>query len=140
MIPASQFLPRFGTVGCDSVRIPNRQQRPIGELRPEPSPSPLVLADNIRKTLLQAVKLLPYNNIKWIAGSQPSNYPIVGAYSFQQYSSFANFYALWIIIWPFRFFLWRIKKCNHASDQIRPIGDYRIKEYGFSTALLLVGW
>ena len=70
MIPASQFLPRYGNVGCDSIRIPNRQQRPIGELRPEPSVSPLVLAENIRKTLLQAVKLLPYSNIQWVAAGQ----------------------------------------------------------------------
>ncbi len=132
MIPASQFLPRFGTVGCDSVRIPNRQQRPIGELRPEPSPSPLVLADNIRKTLLQAVKLLPYNNIKWIAGSQPSNYPIGGHIHFSniQVSSkllraLDNYLAIPV------FLMEDTKNATMRRTKYGLLSDYRIKEYGF---------
>jgi len=132
MIPASQFFPRFGTVGCDSVRIPNRQQRPIGEVRPEPSTSPLVLAENIRKTLMQAIKLLPYNNIEWLAGSQPaSNYPIGGHIHFSNIElsskllrALDNYLAIPVMLLE-----------DPATSKLRRtkyglLSDFRIKEYG----------
>lgn len=132
MIPASQFLPRFGTVGCDSVRIPNRQQRPIGELRPEPSPSPLVLAENIRKSLLQAVKLLPYNNIEWMAGSQPtSNYPIGGHIHFSNIAlsskllrALDNYLAIPV------FLMEDTKTSTMRRTKYGLLSDFRIKDYG----------
>lgn len=133
MIPASRFLPRHGNVGCDSIRIPNRQQRPIGELRPEPSVSPLVLADNIRKTLLQAIKLLPYSNIEWIAGSQPtSNYPIGGHIHFSNIThsskllrALDNYLAIPV------FLMEDSKTSTMRRTKYGRLSDFRIKEYGF---------
>lgn len=79
MIPASDFFPRDGLVGCDNIRIPSRQQRPVAELRPKPDTSPLILYENIKLALEQANKMVPYKNIKWLAGSQPfSGYSIGG--------------------------------------------------------------
>jgi len=133
MIPASRFLPRQGKVGCDSIRIPNRQQRPVGELRPEPSTSPLILAENIRKTILQGVKLLPYSNIQWVAGSQPtSNYPIGGHIHFSNINcsskllrALDNYLAIPVFLME-----------NSASSSMRRtkyglLSDFRLKEHGF---------
>lgn len=71
MVSASQFFPREGPIGCDNIRVPNRQQRPVGEVRPAPAYCPMDLTLNIRKCLDQAARLAPYRNLKWVAGSQP---------------------------------------------------------------------
>ncbi len=85
MIPASQFFPREGTVGCDNIRIPSRQQRPVAELRPKPDYSPLQLISNLKQALYSANTLSPYRNIKWLAGSQP-----FGGYSIGGHIHFSN--------------------------------------------------
>lgn len=71
MAPASQFFPRDGIVGCDALRTPNRQSRPIAELRPRPASSPLKLLSNLEEAMQTAYRLAPYKNIKWLAGSRP---------------------------------------------------------------------
>lgn len=79
MIAASNFFPREGIVGCDNIRIPNRQQRPVAELRPQPTTSPRELTNNIKAALARASQLAPYRNVRWVAGSQPlSGYSIGG--------------------------------------------------------------
>ena len=85
MIAASRFFPREGEVGCDNIRVPGRQQRPIAEIRPQPSTCPYMLHENIKKALLKANKMAPYKNIKWLAGSQP----LVG-YSIGGHIHFSN--------------------------------------------------
>ncbi len=71
MTPASQFFPRDGVVGCDALRTPNRQSRPIAELRPRPASSPHRLLANLEDAMHIAYRLAPYKNIKWLAGSRP---------------------------------------------------------------------
>lgn len=71
MIPASEFFPKDGIVGCDNIRIPSRQQFPVAEVRPAPDYSPIKLVENIREALIKANKMAPYRNIKWLAGNQP---------------------------------------------------------------------
>ncbi len=79
MIAASRFFPREGEVGCDNIRVSGRQQRPVAEIRPQPSTCPYILHKNIRKALLKANKMAPYKNIKLLAGSQPlTGYSIGG--------------------------------------------------------------
>lgn len=85
MTPASQYFPKDGMVGCDNIRVPSRQQRPVAELRPKPDCSPLQLFSNIKQALQAASKLAPYRNIKWIAGSQP-----FGGYSIGGHIHFSN--------------------------------------------------
>lgn len=71
MVAASEYFPREGMVGCDAIRIPNRQQRPIAEIRPRPDLEPQHLVVNIREALRNASRLAPAPNVKWVAGSQP---------------------------------------------------------------------
>ena len=68
MIAASRYFPHHGRVGCDNIRTSNKQQRPIAELRPQPSISPLELTDNVKTALVSATKMAPHRNIKWVAG------------------------------------------------------------------------
>lgn len=71
MVAASEYFPKEGMVGCDAIRIPNRQQRPIAEIRPRPDLDPQHLVVNIRDALRNASRLAPAPNVKWVAGSQP---------------------------------------------------------------------
>lgn len=87
MVAASEFFPKEGTVGCDAIRVPNRQQRPIAEIRPRPDRDPQNLIINIRDALRSASRMAPYQNIKWVAGSQPfPGYSIGGHIHFSNIS------------------------------------------------------
>jgi hypothetical protein len=87
MVAASEFFPKEGMVGCDAIRLPNRQQRPIAEIRPRPDRDPQNLISNIREALRSANRMAPYQNVKWVAGSQPfPGYSIGGHIHFSNVS------------------------------------------------------
>lgn len=72
MIMASHFFPQKGLVGCDQRSAAGRKKRfPLAELRPKPESDPLLLFENLRGAMHVAIKLVPYNNIEWLAGSEP---------------------------------------------------------------------
>ena len=132
MIAASEFFPRDGIVGCDNIRIPSRQQRPIAEIRPKPAASPLELIDNIKIALSSASKLAPYKNVKWVAGSQPMNgYSIGGHIHFSNIKINAsvlraldNYLGLIIFL---------IEDPITAAKRRKKYGfiaDYRVKDHG----------
>jgi hypothetical protein len=132
LISASQFFPREGIVGCDNIRIPNRQQRPIAELRPKPDYSPLELTNNIRSALRYANRLANYRYIKWLAGSQPMRgYSIGGHIHFSNIRlngsllrALDNFIGLIVFM---------IENPNTAVKRRKKygaLGDYRIKDHG----------
>ena len=77
---ASRYLQHRGEVGYDRQ---SRGQRgtvfPLAEIRPNPSPSPLVLARNVERALRHAQMYLPTRRAKWMAGSNPmSRFPTGG--------------------------------------------------------------
>ncbi|MDP3487974.1 MAG: hypothetical protein Q8S19_08595 [Bacillota bacterium] len=80
LIMASRFFPREGLVGCDARFVKGVVSGyPLAELRPEPSYSPLQLVENIRTTMNKALRLAPYSNVQWRAGSMPfAKFPIGG--------------------------------------------------------------
>jgi hypothetical protein len=132
MIPASEFFPKDGVVGCDNIRIPRRQQRPIGELRPQPDYSPLILHNNIKAALEQANKLVPYKNIKLLAGSQPfPGYSIGGHIHFSNLPlnshvlrTLDNYLGLPI------FLLENQRTSVKRRNKYGHLNDFRIKDYG----------
>lgn len=132
MIPASQFFPREGTVGCDSIRMPNRQHRPVAELRPQPDYSPMQLLSNLDKALRSANKMVPYKNIKWLAGSRPFNgYSIGGHIHFSNVDinnhilrALDNYVALPLFLIENQ--ATAVKRRNKYGF----LADYRDKEYG----------
>lgn len=70
LIYPSGFLPREGTLGYDE-RSERREGRlfPLAEIRPAPDSCPLRLVNKIRWTMDAGIKLIPYENIEWLAGS-----------------------------------------------------------------------
>lgn len=132
MIAASEFFPRDGIVGCDNIRIPNRQQRPIAEIRPKPNESPFVLIENIKLALANASKLAPYKNVKWVAGSQPMNgYSIGGHIHFSNIKVSANILRALDNYLGLLIFL--IEEPVNAAKRRKKYGfiaDYREKDHG----------
>lgn len=132
MLAASDYFPRDGQVGCDNIRIPNRQQRPVAEIRPKPDESPLKLAENIRQSLIYASRLAPYQNVKWVAGSQPA-----GAYSIGGHIHFSRIQAnAWFLIALDNYLtipVFLIEQAATASKRRKKygyLGDYRNKDHG----------
>jgi hypothetical protein len=81
LIPASRFFPQRGQIGCDAAVIPGSSgpAHPVAELRPDPSDSPIRLAQSLRRLLLRASRRVPYVNIEFRAGSMPfQGHPIGG--------------------------------------------------------------
>lgn len=69
---ASRYLPFRGEVGHDRQSWERRGTvYPLAELRPAPSPSPLVLAERVAQALLRAREALPAARTRWMAGSFP---------------------------------------------------------------------
>jgi len=69
---ASRYLPYRGEVGYDRQSWERRGTvYPLAEIRPAPSPSPLVLANNVGRALEKARALLPTARTRWMAGSNP---------------------------------------------------------------------
>ncbi|MDD3023833.1 MAG: hypothetical protein PHE26_08045 [Syntrophomonadaceae bacterium] len=132
MLSASDYFPRDGQVGCDNIRIPNRQQRPIAEIRPKPDESPLKLVENIRQSLIYASKLAPYQNVGLLAGSQPT-----GGYSIGGHIHFSRIHAnSWLLIALDNYLgipIFLIEQPATASKRRKKygfLGDYRSKDHG----------
>jgi hypothetical protein len=142
MIAASDHFPREGLVGCDNIRVPNRQQRPVAEIRPVPSASPRELVENMRYALLSAQKLAPYRNVKWTAGSLPTgNYFIGGHIHFSRtpfnasiVRAFDNYLAIPLFLIENPISAAKRRKKNGG------LGDYRIKEHGGFEYRTLSSW
>lgn len=69
-VPASRFLPRAGSAGCDGhAGAPG--QYPVAELRPAPAADPRALVRALRRCLLAAQARIPDPDLAWVAGSEP---------------------------------------------------------------------
>lgn len=132
MVAASQFFPRDGTVGCDNIRVPNRQQRPVAELRPAPEKSPIKLAVNIRQALNSASRMAPYRHVKWVAGSQPlAGYSIGGHIHFSNVKlNYAFLRALDNYMGIPVFLIENSATATRRRRKYGYLGDYRTKSYG----------
>lgn len=132
LLSASRFFPRDGVVGCDNIRMQNLQQRPVAEIRPNPSSCPLKLSDNIKQALDSANRMAPYQNVKWLAGSQPGgSYSIGGHIHFSNSPLTANLIRALDNYLAIPVFL--IEEPVPATRRRRRygyLGDYRIKDYG----------
>lgn len=132
MVAASRFFPRDGEVGCDHIRIPNRQQRPIAELRPAPERYPGDLVINIKQALENAAVMAPFRNVKWVAGSQP--YP---GYSIGGHVHFSNIKVNAALLRALDNYLgipiFLIENPVTAARRRKRyglLGEYRLKDYG----------
>lgn len=80
LLYASRYVHHAGLVGYDRQSRANRGSVfPLAEIRPNPSPSPLVLTTNVESALQRAAELLPTKGASWLAGSYPfGSYPTGG--------------------------------------------------------------
>lgn len=142
LVMASALFPRQGTIGCDNWRIPNRQQRPIAEIRPEPSSDPVILIENIYKSLKKAAKLAPYRNLRWLAGSLPvEGIPIGGHIHFSNIKpsskllrALDNYLAIPV------FLMENPQNSVKRREKYGMLSDYRLKEYGGFEYRTLSSW
>ena len=132
LVSASEFFPRDGMVGCDNIRIPNRQQRPVAEIRPAPETDPLELIDNVKRALNSANRMASYRNVKWVAGSQP-----VGGYSIGGHIHFSNLKLNYALLRALDNFLgitvFMLEVPVTAAKRRKKYGflaDYRMKNHG----------
>ncbi|MEN6462642.1 MAG: hypothetical protein ABFC94_14900 [Syntrophomonas sp.] len=132
MVAASEFFPRDGIVGCDSLRIPNRQQRPVAEIRPNPELSPHILIDNIRHALKTANKMAPYRKVKWVAGSHPTgNYSIGGHIHFSNIDlNYSLLKALDNYVGIPVFLIENPISAARRRKKYGLLADFRVKDYG----------
>lgn len=143
MVLASRFFPYKGLVGCDARGFRGmRARRPLAELRPNPSTSPVVLTENIRRTMRVALRRAPYRNVEWVAGSLPFyGYPIGGHIHFtgipldsRLLRAFDNYLALPVL------FLERESKAKGRRSKYGRLGDYRTKDHGGFEYRTLPSW
>lgn len=142
MIAASDFFPREGIVGCDNIRVPNRQQRPVAEIRPNPATSPRELTDNIKIALTSANKLAPYHNVRWVAGSQPlSGYSIGGHIHFSNIPiNYALLRALDNYLGIIVFLIENPLSAALRRKKYGHLADIRLKDYGGFEYRTLGSW
>ncbi len=132
LVSASHFFPTQGLVGCDNIRLPNRQQRPVAELRPKPDKSPLQLIANLRYAIIRASSMAPYHNVKWVAGSQPvAGYSIGGHIHFSNIDlNAALLRALDNYVGLLVFMIEKTYTAVRRRKKYGFLGDYREKNHG----------
>lgn len=143
LLYASRYVTHRGEVGYD------RQSRdrqgmvfPLAEIRPNPSPSPLVLATNIQRALLAAKRLLPTRRTRWMAGSSPlSRFPTGGhvhlsgiPLSTPVLLALDTFVAI-----PFML-LERKSRARQRRRKYGRLGEFRRKEHGGFEYRTLPSW
>ncbi|MGE5371187.1 MAG: putative amidoligase domain-containing protein [Solirubrobacterales bacterium] len=130
---ASHFFPRTGTIGCDNIRLPNRQDRPIAEVRPTPNECPMELTRTIQQNLKEANKTAPFKNLKMVAGSQPIATHAIGGHihfggvqaSSKLLRALDNYLAIPVLM------LENPVSATKRRQRYGLLSDFRTKEHGF---------
>jgi len=143
MILASSFYPFGGVVGCDQrSMLGNRNRHPLAELRPAPARDPLALFSNLQKAMSEAIKLAPFYNVEWVAGSEPfPGYQIGGHIHFggirvttDLLRALDNYLAIPVML------LENPESARKRRKKYGFLGDYRIQPYGGFEYRALACW
>lgn len=133
LMDVSRYVERDGVIGYDRLsRSPRGSRYPIAELRPVPSPSPLVLATNIERALDRATRVLPVRKTKWIAGSYPAGQIPTGGHihlsgidlTTPLLKAFDDYLAIPLML------LERRTPAKRRRRRYGRLGDFRRKEHG----------
>lgn len=143
MIPASDFFPRHGLVGCDRQMV-DRSTRALAlaEVRPSPSDDPVGLVDHIREALALASQRMPSRDIEWVAGSRPfARFAIGGHVHFSGLTltsplltALDNYLALPVMMIE-RATTARLRRYRYGF-----LGDVRLKDHGGFEYRTLGSW
>ncbi|SFJ50339.1 putative amidoligase domain-containing protein [Thermoflavimicrobium dichotomicum] len=142
LVIASKYFPKNGRVGCDDIWIgQNHANKPVVEIRPDPTSDPRRLMANIYQNLLYATKKIGHLPATWLAGSMPyKGFPLGGHIhfsgiqpNFKLLRALDNYLAL-----PF------ILAEDPAGKKRRPkygyLGDFRYQEHGGFEYRTLPSW
>lgn len=132
LVIASRYLPIHGKAGCDEIWIgKNRSNKPVVEVRPDPTSDPRKLVIRIYEQLLSVAKKMNTVSGKWLAGALPyRGFPLGGHIhfgglkpNFKMLRALDNYLALPLVLAE-----------DKNGIQRRPkygfLGDYRLKDYG----------
>lgn len=143
MIAASDFFPRFGSVGCDR-QVMDRATRSLAlvEVRPAPSENPADVVNHIREALVQAARRMPGPEVQWLAGSRPfPRFAIGGHIHFSNVTqsrhllvALDNYLALPVMM------LERATTSRLRRHKYGFLGDVRLKEHGGFEYRTLPSW
>jgi len=133
LVMASRFFPREGAVGCDARFVRGSVSGyPLAEIRPAPSYSPLQVVDNIRMVMRKALRLAPYANVEWRAGSMPfDQFPVGGHIHFkgvllsgQLLRALDNYLAVPLLL------IEEPTSARRRREKYGYLGDFRLKPHG----------
>lgn len=142
LLPASEFFPLDGPVGCDERQIEQDSgEFALAEIRPEQAESPYVLFNNIKSLIEDASTKIPYRNVSMRAGSMPFyGYQCGGHLHFALKPSTR---LLRVLDYFLAFPLAMLEHSNTSRKRRRTkhggLGRYRLKPYGFEY-LTLSSW
>ncbi|TCS93804.1 putative amidoligase domain-containing protein [Hazenella coriacea] len=133
LLVASKYFPVRGKVGCDAIWLgEDRTQKPIVELRPNPTSDPRLLAVRIYQGLMQASKRMAATPSVWLAGAMPyPGFPIGGHIHFSGVK--VNFKLLRALDNYLSFLLVAVEDPKRGAER-RPrygfLGDFRYQPHG----------
>lgn len=142
LIPASEFFPLEGPIGCDERQIEQDSgEYALAEIRPEQSSSPHELYTNIKKLISEASDKIPYYNIAFRAGSMPFyGYQCGGHLHFGVEPSVSLLRALdFYLAIPLAMIEESSPSRRRRTTKHGGLGRYREKSYGFEY-LSLSSW
>lgn len=132
LVIASRYLPIQGKIGCDAIWIgQNRSNKPVVEVRPDPTSNPRKLVIRIYEQLLSVAKRMNAVSGKWLAGALPyQGFPLGGHIhfgglkpNFKMLRALDNYLSFPLIVVE-----------DEKGIKRRPkygfLGDYRLKDHG----------
>jgi len=143
LLYASRYVNHEGLVGYDRQSRANRGAVfPLAEIRPNPSPSPHTLAENVEAALARAAELLPTRGVAWLGGSFPYGaYPTGGHIHFSGVplttpflQALDNYLGIPVMLLEQR------QRAKKRRRQYGRAGDFRRKEHGGFEYRVLPSW
>jgi hypothetical protein len=132
LLIASHYFPIRGKVGCDAIWMgQNRSQKPLVELRHDPTEDPRHLVVRIYQSLIFANKKMSKGPAKWLAGAMPyEGFPLGGHIhfsgiqpDFKLLRALDNYLSLLLVIVE-------DEKGKTRRPKYGFLGDFRYQDYG----------
>lgn len=142
LLIASNYFSQYGRVGCDAIWLgQNHANKPLVEIRPDPSPDPRELAIRVYQGLQMAAKKMSNIPSIWLAGALPhKGFPIGGHVhfsgiqpNFKMLRALDNYLALMLMIAEDKNGVGRRPKYGF-------LGDFRYQPHGGFEYRTLPSW